>query len=147
MIAVCPDKKNSSDDNCVRSIKFYIENYNIADTPLITECQLDSGSPISFIKNSLINKKIILDPVNEQYYGLNESPVEVYGKTKCYVLKKSKKIYFDLFVVADSSMGHDVVVGRNFLNACGLHFNADVLDLISVKETCSTYVAKRTILK
>lgn len=39
------------------------------------------------------------------------------GNNFCYVLKEFMKYYFHLYVLSDKSMSHDVVLGRDFLNA------------------------------
>ncbi|XP_033243671.1 uncharacterized protein LOC117186697 [Drosophila miranda] len=122
----CPERRSVSNNNYVRYCKIFLCNKIV--TLLIAACLIDSGSPISFVKKSLISTKTILEPVSESYFGLNRSQLKTFGKMLCYVLKGEIKYFFHLNMVSNESMSHGVVLGRNFMNAC-----AQSLDLITLK--------------
>lgn len=44
-------------------------------------------------------------------------------------MKKFDKIHFNLIIVANESMSYDVVLGRDFMEACNLNLNLDSLTL------------------
>jgi len=115
--------KNEGENNYVRYVE--INFVNESNTRLIAECLIDTGSPISFIKISKVPKDISKSPVLSLFYGLNKSYLKTYGKVLCYVMKNLDKIHFNLVIVANESMSHDVILGRDFMDACNLNLNLD----------------------
>lgn len=128
--AKCLKNKNGDENNYVRY--FEINFMNNAKSKFITACLIDTGSPISFIKISKVPKDVIGVPVLSSFYGLNKSPLKTYGKILCYIMKNLNKIHFNLIMVANESMNHDVVLGRDFMEACNLILNLDTLKMITV---------------
>lgn len=47
-------------------------------------------------------------------------------------MKNFDKIHFNLIIVANESMSYDVVLGRDFIDACNLNLNLDTLKMITV---------------
>jgi len=69
---------SSTDVLKIRSkMSICFENFN---QPIITECLIDSGSPVSLVKHSVVPRNIKLDPQNETYFGLNKSLLKSEGK-------------------------------------------------------------------
>ena len=83
---------------------------------------LDSGSPISFIKNKFINPEVIipLDKTNLEYHGVNNSKLQLLGKTKamCEMRNCAKEI--ELLVVKDETMSSPVILVRDTFRTFGL---------------------------
>jgi len=48
------------------------------------------------------------------------------------VMKNLDKIRFNLVIVAIESMIHDVILGRDFMDACNLNLNLDILKMVTV---------------
>lgn len=85
---------------------------------MFVECLIDSESPISFIKKSLVPAKLNLKNVPDAtYYGINKSKLQMFGQFLCYVTISNKEVLDNLIVVADGSMVHSAVLGRDFLKA------------------------------
>jgi len=94
--------------------------YNSPKTPLTAACLIDTGSPISFGKTGVISFKIKIVLVSESYFGLNKSQLKIYGRILCYIIIERLKWYFYLYIVPNESMNHEVVLGRNLMDACNL---------------------------
>jgi len=47
-------------------------------------------------------------------------------------MKNLNKIHFNLVIVANESMSHDVILGRDFMDACYLNLNLDTLKMVTV---------------
>ena len=130
-IAQCSEKNTSEEqnNNYVRQVKINFDgNYNIY---VIAECLIDSGSAISFIKKCRVPNGIFKQPVLNSYFGLNKSKLKTFGKISCFTLMNKMKIYFEVIVVANESMSHDVVLGRNFISACNFKIDLNALDGIA----------------
>ncbi|KAI4486095.1 hypothetical protein M0804_006584 [Polistes exclamans] len=89
---------------------------------LVLDTLLDSGSPVSFIKNGLVMGPI--DFVSEQgneYYGINNSRLQVHGSIRVSLkLDDGERIDVRLLVVPDTTMVNSVILGRDALKKCGL---------------------------
>jgi len=101
---------------------------------MITACILDSGSSISLLKISLLPREAQLHEVKEHYFGIKIRPLHIYGKILCFVLKGKIKYYLNLTVVANEYMIHDVVLDRNFIEACDLNLDFRTLKMITVED-------------
>jgi len=78
-VAQCEERKGNADNKYVRYIKIHFDNQIIS--PMVTACILESGSPILLLKISLLPRKAQLHEVKENYFGINRSPLQIYGKT------------------------------------------------------------------
>jgi len=47
-------------------------------------------------------------------------------------MKNLDKIHFNLVIVANESMSHDIILGRDFMDACNLNLNLDILKIVTV---------------
>jgi len=82
------------------------------------KCLKDSGSPVSFLKKSVVPSYVIIDEnnLNNTYFGINESKLDVIGNTVCLIESSNKNVLIELLVVTDESVRYSMVVGRDFLN-------------------------------
>lgn len=118
-------KKNVPKNEYVRDFNIYFKE--IIDQFLCLECIIDSGSPISFVKQSSLghirnhfettNLKSN-EMLNLNYFGLNNSRLNVIGKIPSFVILNKNEYNFELLIVADESMGYDAVLGRDFMHIC-----------------------------
>ncbi|XP_036332219.1 obscurin [Rhagoletis pomonella] len=91
-------------------------------------CLIDSGSPISFIRKSSVPGEIninLFPNVTSEFFGLNKSKVETYGKFLCSILLYGKEFAITFIIVADRTMVYDAVLGRDFLKICGFKILKD----------------------
>jgi len=82
------------------------------------ETQLDSGSPISFIKESLISKIVIENTENssQTFTGINESALEIVGVVQMNIaIGTIKKNNVTMYVVPDKTMHCQVILGRDLM--------------------------------
>lgn len=87
---------------------------------------LDSGSPISFIKESFIPAKLVTRVSDEtsKYTGLNKSPLEIREVTQATVEFEGEILSGLLLrVVPDSSIKASVIIGRDTWKILGLTVN------------------------
>lgn len=124
-IAQCSQKKNVPKNEYVRNFKIYFKE--IINQFLCLECLIDSGSPISFVKQSSLGhiRKIFEttnlksnEMLNLNYFGLNNSRLNIIGKIPSFVIMNKNEYNFELLIVTDESMGYDAVLGRDFMNIC-----------------------------
>jgi len=79
---------------------------------------LDTGSPISFIKNNFVPPKLIEPTLtgDDKYCGLNNSELEVKGRVRVkLVLNGREAKCVSLLVVPETSMKSSVIIGRDVL--------------------------------
>jgi len=72
--------------------------------------------------------------MNTSYYGVSKSVLNCFGKTLVYIKKNSINVYFYLNVVDNESMGFDIVLGRNFMDACNLNMDLNALKMVTVEK-------------
>lgn len=121
----CAQKKNIPKNEYVRNFKIYFKE--TINQFLCLECLIDSGSPISFVKQSSLghirtnfettNFKSN-EMLNLNYSGLNNSRLNIIGKIPSFVIMNTNEYNFELLIVTDESMGYDAVLGRDFMNIC-----------------------------
>lgn len=102
-----------------REIDYQISNENENVT---LNCKLDTlldtGSPISFIKNSFVPPNLIMSVLaeNKNYCGLNNSVLEIEGRVAAQMaLGGMEQKRVSLLVVPAKSMRASVVIGRDVL--------------------------------
>lgn len=86
---------------------------------------LDSGSPISIIKNKFVNPEVIL-PINDStiaYHGVNNSQLRFLGKTKAKCQLNGCVKDIELLIVDVKTMNPSVILGRDALRSFGLGFS------------------------
>lgn len=123
LVASCPKRRDAEihlldGEDYVRYFKIFIDSHSEI-LFLSLECLIDSGSPISFVRESLLPKELKLNK-NFLYCfcGINKSELKVLGTIFCSIIINEKKVCFELCVVPDESMGVQAVLGRDFMKAC-----------------------------
>ncbi|XP_055910752.1 uncharacterized protein LOC129945117 [Eupeodes corollae] len=83
---------------------------------------LDSGSPISFIKEKYLPPSLILplDKNSQSYFGVNNSPLQVLGSVNTFIIFENLNTNLSLLVVENNSMSYPAVLGRNFIDKIGM---------------------------
>lgn len=115
-IADCPKNKKKSTKN-----NDYVRKYLITSKEAGTnfkyfaDCLIDSGSPISFVKQSLVPENLNIENDELVFYGINKSHMNSFGKFKVKVHLINKNVEIDLLVVSEDTMRYNVVLGRDFL--------------------------------
>ncbi|KAI4476295.1 hypothetical protein M0804_013711 [Polistes exclamans] len=89
---------------------------------LVLDTLLDSGSPVSFIKNGLVMGPIdFVSELGNEYYGINNSRLQVHGSIRVSLkLDDGERVDVRLLVVPDTTMVNSVILGRDALKKCGL---------------------------
>lgn len=115
-IANCSENKHKPTTNEYVH-KFLIKSKQTHDINLILDCQIDSGSPISFIKRQYVPATTELNELQNtiKYYGLNKSKLSCEGTIDCSISHNNNTTDIRLLVVPDISMNSPVVLGRDFL--------------------------------
>jgi len=112
-------KKASNDNEFRRKISYEVCQNDIGIAcELQLETQLDSGSPISFIKESLIPKIVIENTENssQTFTGINESALEIVGVVQMNIaIGTIKKNNVMMYVVPDKTMCCQVILDRDLM--------------------------------
>lgn len=97
---------------------------------------LDTGSPISFIKISCLPFSFFekLDNMNEDYFGINQSKLEILGKCVQKFYVNDQLIEMELLVVSDATMSVPAILGRDFLKMSQFKIEISNGNIIFVKE-------------
>lgn len=130
----CPEKekksKKSSDqvlnvaekvqesDDFRRKMRYEVQEENIGIAfELQLETELDSGSPVSFIKESLIPKIVIEKVENNSklFTGINDSALEIKGIVRMNVNTGMTKRNNVTLCVPDKTMRCQVIMGSNLM--------------------------------
>lgn len=125
------------------------------DNPLITiseicgqPCELstliDTGSPVSFIKCSVFEKivkpfRADLKPVNRILTNLSSEPLNILGVVKVKIILsplKDNVFEIDLFVLDNTAVEADLILGREFLHGEGLTLVYRPRDVTRNESTC-----------
>lgn len=85
--------------------------FNLAVTAMI-----DSGSPVSLIKQGLLPPTFRLDPPqSHNYYGINRTPLNVVGVFTTEIEVNGMKLRIKFLVVPDSVISCFALLGRDFI--------------------------------
>lgn len=109
------------DDEFRRKIRYELNDKDIR-AAFELETQVDSGSPISFVKESLIPSIVIENVQNniQAFMGINESMLEIVGTVRMnVVIGKMKRNEVTLYVVPDKTMRSQVILGRDLMKELG----------------------------
>jgi len=109
------------EEQIFRDLRYRFESAELS-LELTLRTLLDSGSPISFVKESFIPARLVTR-VGEtnKYIGLNKSPLEINGIVHAAIEFEDKNVKgLPLRVVPDSSMQTSVIIGRDAWNVLGL---------------------------
>ncbi|CAI6376784.1 unnamed protein product [Macrosiphum euphorbiae] len=83
-----------------------------------TDALIDTGSPISIIKENAVPKDVIVIPASSKLSGINKSPLKVLGviNTKVSVNNLPVDLNIIFYVVDNNTMNYNCLLGRNFVN-------------------------------
>jgi len=84
---------------------------------------MDTGSKVSFIKESFIPRKQVelSDKLHENYHGINNSPLRVIGYIRLNVTIDNETVNdLMVLVVPDTTMTSSIILGRDILKKFGL---------------------------
>lgn len=85
-----------------------------------TECLIDSGSPISFMKKSIIPIEVRERVCNEKSFcGINGSRLRILGEINANVSLEGQTTGVCIYVVGEETMRPSLVLGRDFLKTAG----------------------------
>lgn len=109
---------------------------------------LDTGSPISFVKKSCVPNTIaITEPLDKDrvFCGINASRLEIFGSFEYQMRINSIDATVKLFVVSDSTMQAEIILGGDFIgrNQLTVTLLGDRVLLAKVSDT-SSYQAKNS---
>jgi len=110
------------EEQIFRDLRYRFESAELS-LELTLRTLLDSGSPISFVKESFIPARIVTRVGSEtnKYIGLNKSPLEINGIVHAAIEFEDKNVKgLPLRVVPDSSMQTSVIIGKSAWNVLGL---------------------------
>lgn len=86
-----------------------------------TNALFDTGSPVNFVGKSLIPKDFpLLQPQQTKYTGLGKTPLFSYGILNFIIKYKGKMHCQKIYVVSDSLLPTNLLLGRNFMKMFGI---------------------------
>lgn len=116
-------EKNVENENFCREIRLYLKNEN-DNFNVNFHALLDSGSPISFVKEMFIPKSfIICESELNRFHGLNNSKLEITGYIKAIIVMNGQECQIMLRVVPNTTMKFSIILGRDYLKLANLSFN------------------------
>lgn len=102
---------------CIENVKF--------------DALIDTGSPISLIKENVINKlsNVELRIVNKQIsgFGKGQSMAKQYFNSKIEI--DSCEYWLDFYVVPNDAMSFTAIIGRDIMDQAELNFNKDGVEI------------------
>lgn len=97
---------------------------------------LDSGSPISFIKEAIIPSNLIRDTDKSiKFTGINNSEMHVIGSVEVQLAYDGIPYNIMLQVVTENTMRNPLVLGRDFLKKAGISFkfNQEIRQIMNIE--------------
>lgn len=118
----CPQTAASSSqsDNIHLINSIYTININCSHFKKQVTGILDSGSPISLIKNSIVPDNLIVKNLNsnEDFHGINFSKLKIIGIIELDdIIVNNLNCKVSFRVVPDSTMSQDCIMGRDFIKS------------------------------
>jgi len=123
--SACETSANISNVGAIGIRDFHRDvNYQLSDdkNDFVLACKLDTlldtGSPISFIKNNFVPQNLIEPTLtgDDKYQGLINSKLKVKGRVKVKLALNDREAKcVSLLVVPDTSMKSSVIIGRDVL--------------------------------
>ncbi|XP_076288208.1 uncharacterized protein LOC143212853 [Lasioglossum baleicum] len=106
-----------------------------ATTCVSTVAIIDSGSPVSLIRRDALPSGFYFKPpVNNTFYGVNYSPVNVVGAFTTEICVNDARVPITFFVVPDTTMSHFALLGRDFIRSPAIEIKLGSSTEIKVKE-------------
>lgn len=102
------------------SVAFLIEQ-NKCTEPISCFTLFDSGSPRSFISNSLVPFNLSSEGTLTQLYGMGNKRLSTYGTVKCKILFRAHELIHDFIVLPDDETIIPLLIGVDLLNRMRIH--------------------------
>ncbi|XP_011859156.1 PREDICTED: uncharacterized protein K02A2.6-like [Vollenhovia emeryi] len=112
------------------------ENTDKTDTYII-DAIIDSGSPISLIRNSIIENEVCspVDTETNQFCGINGTRLEILKMFDSNVEIKGVRTPVRFYTVPDNAMAYKVLLGRDFIACPTLRITlGDTVEIESIAE-------------
>jgi len=115
--------------------------------PLTYLARIDTGCPISLIKQSCIRQLELINKVGREwnkYYGINRSKLRVIGNVKATILLETDSKNMILGVVPEDTMSVPILLGRNAIRLFkykltkDLEYNKAVTEIFNISEMQET---------
>lgn len=130
----CVAQRQQKDDDFRRLVELQI---SVKDDNFKAnlDALLDSGSPISFVKQRYIPRKyVIIEVERDRYFGVNHSGLEILGFVETMLTFNNEKYSIVLRVVADKTMQSPMVLGRDFMKLAKLTLSSrEVTDIMNIE--------------
>lgn len=96
------------------SVSFNIDNIGFDNKSIFA--LLDTGSPVSFIRKSLVPKELQSKQlIKSTYFGIGNVKISSYGNINCVIKLQSEIRACNVFIVSDDVLPIPVLMGRDFL--------------------------------
>lgn len=76
----------------------------------------DTGSPVSFVKKSIVPLSTYITTFYSKYRGLGNTKLYTYGKIQCQIKFRNRCHDLALFILPDETMAMPMILGRDFLS-------------------------------
>ena len=117
-VSSCPEKEETFFKNVD-----YVINYANTSRKLRLNTLMDTGSKVSFVKDSLVPREAIelFDQSPGNFRGINHSPLQIIGYVRLSItLDNETKDNVTILVVPDTTMVSPIVLGRDIMKKFGL---------------------------
>ncbi|XP_078051649.1 uncharacterized protein LOC144477786, partial [Augochlora pura] len=97
---------------------------------------IDSGSPISFVKSSLIPRECIVETCDSgRFAGINDSRLRILGLVKVTLILSHTPCIVELKVVPDGTMRDPLVLGRDYMKLAKITFavNDEIREVMNIE--------------
>ncbi|CAK9806275.1 Retrovirus-related Pol polyprotein from transposon 297 [Anthophora plagiata] len=116
-------RKNQS--NVCFSMDHKLTPIILRDT-LVRESLIDSGATCSLVKEEVAKRaNCAINPFVTTVRGLSDSSATTVGSTTTVIQAEGLSVELDLFVVPDSAIPYDLIIGKNVLAAGGIKIVTD----------------------
>ncbi|XP_046144395.1 uncharacterized protein K02A2.6-like [Osmia bicornis bicornis] len=111
--------QREEDDEFQRTVRLRLSEKN--EFCISVPALLDSGSPISFIKQNLLPEGAWKANVpTAEFSGINNSPLEILGTVDARVALNDFENNITLYVVTNKTMRRGIILGRDFMKTANL---------------------------
>lgn len=123
MPSASADEANANDLAALQSVSFSFDIHNSGRNSKMFNsfALLDTGSPVSFIRRSIVPMEMPIQPLHySQFRGLGDMKIYSYGKHICQIQLKSKTCSCPVFIIPDNILPAPMLLGRDFLQHAGI---------------------------
>lgn len=130
VVSECTGKAEANQINCVDSawmdndfqkrVKLILSNSSL-NCEVELKALIDTGSPISFVKEKMIPSNFInYDNTATHFCGINGSKLNVVGTTAVDIVYDELQVKAQIYIVSEDTMSFPMIVGRDLL-ICNLN--------------------------